>query len=80
MTCRVCSRGIKEESFCILHFKAYKNICEKFDIWNKACDVSWRVYLTEIQKNSLTGAWAKDVLKYLIEEANKDDSKNKEKF
>jgi hypothetical protein len=25
-------------------------------------------YLVEIQKNSLTGVWAKEVVKYLIEE------------
>ena len=27
-------------------------------------------YLVEIQKNSLTGVWAKEVAKYLIEEEN----------
>jgi hypothetical protein len=27
-------------------------------------------YLVEIQKNSLTGAWAKEVAKHLIEEEN----------
>ena len=80
MKCKVCSREVKDEGFCMLHLKAYKNICEKFGVWQRACDVSWRPYLVEIQKNSLTGVWAKDVLKYLIEEANKDDSKNKEKF
>jgi len=80
MKCKVCSREVKDEGFCKLHLKANKNICEKFGVWQKACDVSWSQYLVKIQKNSLTGVWAKDVLKYLIEEANKDDSKNKEKF
>ena len=80
MKCKVCSREVKDEGFCKLHLKANKNIYEKFGIWQRACDVSWSQYLVEIQKNSLTGVWAKDVLKYLIEEANKDDSKNKEKF
>ena len=73
MNCKVCSREVKDEGFCTLHLKAYKNIYEKFAVWQGACDVSWSQYLVEIQKNSLTGVWAKDVLKYLIEEANKDD-------
>jgi hypothetical protein len=30
-------------------------------------------YLEAIQKNSLTGEWAKDVAKYLIEDETKDD-------
>ena len=80
MKCKVCSREVKDEGFCTLHLKAFKNIYAKFGVWQRACDVSWSQYLVEIQKNSLTGVWAKDVLKYLIEEANKDDSKNKEKF
>jgi len=80
MKCKLCSREVTNEGFCMLHLKAYKNIYEKFGVWQRACDVSWNQYLVEIQKNSLTGIWAKDVLKYLIEEANKDDSKNKEKF
>ena len=73
MKCKVCSREVKAEGFCLLHLKAYKNIYGKFGVWQRACDVSWSQYLGEIQKNSLTGVWAKDVLKYLIEEANKDD-------
>jgi hypothetical protein len=37
----------------------------------KASDSSWRDYLVSIQKNSLTGEWAKEVAKYLIEEEQK---------
>ena len=29
MKCKVCSREVKDEGFCMLHLKAYKNICEK---------------------------------------------------
>lgn len=72
MKCKVCSREAKEEGFCLVHLKAYRNICEKFSVWQSALDVSWMEYLGKIQKNSLTGVWAKDVSKYLIEEANKD--------
>jgi hypothetical protein len=37
-------------------------------VWQKAKPISWSQYLVEIQKNSLTGVWAKEVAKYLIEE------------
>jgi hypothetical protein len=40
----------------------------KFKVWETASNVSWIEYLVEVQKNSLTGVWAKEVAKYLIEE------------
>ena len=43
---------------------------EKFRVWEAASNVIWSQYLVEIQKNSLTGVWAKEVAKYLIEEEN----------
>jgi hypothetical protein len=72
MKCKVCSRELREEGFCTLHLKAYMNLKEKFSGWKRASDVSWSQYLEEVQKNSLTGVWAKEVSKYLIKEANKD--------
>ena len=71
MICRICGREAEENGFCILHSKAYKNVLEKFRVWLAASDVSWGQYLMEIQKNSLTGLWAKEVAKYLIEEEAK---------
>lgn len=68
MNCNLCSREVQENGFCRLHSKAYKNIQEKFRVWEVASNVSWMEYLVEIQKNSLTGVWAKEVAKYLIEE------------
>jgi len=72
MKCKVCSREVSDEGFCELHLKAYSNILLKFEVWKKACDVSWSQYLVQIQKNSLTGEWAKDVAKQLIKEERKD--------
>ncbi len=72
MSCKLCGRTVKENSYCSLHWKAYKNIVEKFEVWKKASETSWLDYLVEIQKNSLTGEWAKDVSKQLIE----DESRN----
>jgi hypothetical protein len=56
-----------------LHAKAYANVTEKFGAWKAASEVSWMEYLREIQKNSLTGVWAKDVAKHLIEEEKQND-------
>ena len=78
MNCELCSRIAKENSYCSLHLKAYKNIVEKFEAWKKASEISWPDYLVEIQKNSLTGEWAKEVAKHLFEEEKQNVWKNKE--
>jgi len=45
---------------------------EKFKVWQRASGVSWNQYLVQVQKNSLTGEWAKEVAKHIIEEERKD--------
>jgi hypothetical protein len=62
-----------------MHLKAYTNILEKLKVWRSSSDVSWAVYLVEIQKNSLTGEWAKDVATYLIEVEDKHVQKSQQK-
>jgi hypothetical protein len=52
--------------------RAYENVVEKYQDWREALNISWNQYLLDIQKNSLTGAWAKEVAKYLIEEEKED--------
>ena len=68
MKCRICSREAKKTGFCVVHLAAYSNVLEKFEVWQRASGVNWRTYLEEIQKNSLTGVWAKEVTKHLIED------------
>jgi hypothetical protein len=68
MKCKICDRNVMKNGFCTFHFKAYQNIVDKFDIWKKASGISWDRYLFDIQKNSLTGEWAKEVAKHLIGE------------
>jgi len=46
--------------------KAYENIVKEYDFWRKGLKISWKEYLSEIEKNSLTGEWAKEVAEYLI--------------
>ena len=72
MKCKICKREAQDEGFCSLHFEAYRNIVTKFRVWKQASDISWQGYLLEIQKNSLTGEWAKEVVKHLFEVGNKD--------
>ena len=69
MKCTVCSREAKaqpQSEYCEPHQKAYKNIQEKFEAWQKALDIAWKDYLNEIRKNPLTGIWAKEVAESLL--------------
>ena len=59
-----------------MHLKAYENIVNKYDFWRKALKISWEAYLSEIEKNSLTGDCAKEVAQYLI--SNEEETNVKE--
>jgi hypothetical protein len=67
LKCKVCSRETDKVDFCTLHLKAYQSVIKNYDVWKKALGLSWEEYLSEIEKNSLTGEWAKEVAEYLIE-------------
>jgi hypothetical protein len=51
--------------------KAYESILEKYDLWKRAMEISWKEYLSEIVKNPLTGEWAKEVAEHLIKSGEK---------
>jgi len=55
--------------------KAYENIVKKYDFWRKALKISWKEYLSQINK-SLLGEWTREVAKYLI---NNEEVKNGKK-
>ena len=76
MQCKACSREAGEKDFCPVHLKAYENIVKKYAFWRKALKISWEAYLSEIEKNSLTGDWAKEVAQYLI--SNEEETNVKE--
>jgi hypothetical protein len=38
-----------------------------YGCWRKALSLSWREYLSEIERNPLTGEWTKEVASYLID-------------
>ncbi len=67
MNCKLCDRDASKEGFCRQHLKAYENLYNRFELWKKALDISWKEYLSEIAKNDLAGMWVKEVSKYLIE-------------
>jgi hypothetical protein len=77
LKCKACNKEAGGKNFCPLHLKAYDNIVTKYDVWRKAVEISWREYLKEIEKNSLTGEGAKEVAKYLItNEGTRDVTEN----
>ena len=55
------------EGFCERHLRAYENLVNKFAVWNKAMGISWKEYLSQVVENSSTGAWVREVAKYLNE-------------
>jgi hypothetical protein len=63
--CKACDREAVEKDFCRVHLKAYENILDKYEVWTKALQISWREYLSEIEQNPLTGEWTKEVAKHI---------------
>jgi hypothetical protein len=76
LKCKACEREANERDFCQLHLKAYGNIVRKYEFWRKGLKISWKEYLSEINKNPLTGECAKEVADYLI---SKEEAKNVKK-
>ena len=76
MNCKICSREAGENDYCELHMKAYGSIVKKYDVWKRALEISWKEYLSEVVKNSLTGEWAKEVAEHLIKNEEKQNVTN----
>jgi hypothetical protein len=73
LKCAICSREATKDSYCELHAKAYENVIKGFDRWEKALEICWKEYLSEIAKNPLTGEWAREVAEHLIKVEKKID-------
>jgi len=67
MSCKVCNRAAVEEGFCEWHLLAYRNLTDRFPVWQKAMEITWKDYLSQIAENSSAGNWVKEVAKYLLE-------------
>jgi hypothetical protein len=68
----VCPRQAERLGYCRLHAKAYEKVVKSYPVWKKALGASWKEYLSEITKNSLTGEWAKEVAEYLTKKGDKN--------
>jgi hypothetical protein len=53
--CKICDRKASENEYCDFHVEAYESIVQKYGLWKKAIEVSWKEYLSEIAKNPLRG-------------------------
>jgi hypothetical protein len=67
MKCELCEREVNEKKFCLFHELAYEEIRKGYLLWIEALDIDWKEYLSEIEKNSLTGSWAKEVIDFIRE-------------
>jgi hypothetical protein len=67
LKCKLCYREIIEKEFCLFHKHAYEKIKNGYVLWTEALDINWKDYLSEIEKNSLTGRWAKEVIDFIKE-------------
>jgi hypothetical protein len=75
MKCAICSKEGAKKGYCNQHKMAYRSIAKKYDEWERALEISWEEYLSEIAKNPSTGEWAKEVAEHLIENGEKQDVK-----
>lgn len=77
MKCAICRKEAVKKGYCGHHIKAYESIVETYNGWERALELSWKQYLKEIAKNSVTGEWAKEVAKHLIKNGEKENVSEK---
>lgn len=73
MNCLICGRLSDNDEFCSFHLAAYKNLIQQYDAWRKGLGISWKDYLREIEMNSVTGEWAREVASYLYKKEEAKD-------
>lgn len=56
--------------------KAHENIVKKYSVWQRALEISWQEYLSEIVKNPLIGEWAREVAEHLIKSGENQNVAN----
>jgi hypothetical protein len=75
LNCPICRRESESNELCSFHLAAYKKVVQQYDVWRKALGISWKDYLREIEMNSVTGDWAREVVEYL---SKKEEAKDVE--
>jgi hypothetical protein len=76
LKCEICGREATESGYCEFHMKAHENIVKKYELWRKACETSWKEYLSKIVKSPFAGEWAKEVAEHLTKTGEKWNVKN----
>lgn len=63
MKCQICPRQTKSNStLCRFHYFALKRLVGRFEVWQRAVDVSWLEYLQQVDANPVTGVWVREVI------------------
>ena len=65
MKCKLCERIADDKKFCAYHKLANTELKKNYLLWKEALEINWKDYLSEIEKNSLTGYWAKEVVDFI---------------
>lgn len=72
LKCRICGRPVAAAEYCEVHALALRRIRDKYVVWKRALDVSWKQYLNEIVNNPLTGIWAREVAEDIAGRSNEN--------
>ena len=74
LKCKICCKKAENRDYCVLHEKAYRNLVEKFELWKKGLNLSWKDYLNNITNNPFTGKkrerWQKPTIRETIKPYN----------
>ena len=67
--CPLCNNPLTlPDSYCSQHTTALKNLKKTYLDWQRAYgELSWRSYLTDLEKTPQVGDWVLDMIKYLLD-------------
>ncbi len=69
--CPVCGRPkVESGKYCEYHSRAMDNLKSAFEHWKQALGIRWEDYLKRVQALDETGRWVKELIEYLIAEAD----------
>jgi hypothetical protein len=60
--CTICGRDVLGKGkYCRYHQEALDSLQSSYEVWKKACGVSWEEYLEKLFQVDETGRWVKEV-------------------
>ena len=66
-TCFVCNRQALKARYCVHHERAYSEVSNAYEKWQKAFEnLTWERYLERILELKETGEWAKQVARHQL--------------